>query len=60
MKEQYAVSVKISRKGQRPFDQLTFRTDDYEDDEQFCQAVASQLMETIREDREYLETVETA
>lgn len=53
----YRCNFKLRRKGQAALDQnrCELKTEDYDDDEQFCQAVASELLEIIKADREYLE-----
>ena len=55
---EYRVHLQLRRRSQPPFDNLTVVTEDFEDDETFCLAIASKLMELLKEDREFLETVE--
>jgi len=60
MSQQYRVNVKVRRRGEAALDhnRIEFKSEDYDDDEELCQAIASELLEMIKEDREYLEDLE--
>lgn len=57
MKQEYRINAKLRRRGQTALDhnRTEFKSEDFEDDEEYCLAIASELLEMIREDREYLE-----
>lgn len=52
----YRVNVKLRRRGDAALEsnRVEFSSEQYDDDEQLCQAVASELLEIIKSDREYL------
>jgi hypothetical protein len=52
----YRLNAKLRRRGQAALEsnRIEFSSEDYDDDEQFCQAIASELLELIKADREYL------
>lgn len=60
MSQKYRVNVKVRRRGEAALDhnRIEFKSEDYDDDEELCQAIAAELIEMIREDREYLENSE--
>jgi len=60
MKQQYRINAKLRRRGQAALDtnRIELKSEDYEDDEEFCQALASEMLENLIADREYLETQE--
>jgi hypothetical protein len=53
---EYRVNFKLRRRSQAALDhnRAELKSEDYDDDEQFCQAVASELLEMMTADREYL------
>ena len=60
-KEQtYRVNFKLRRRGQPALDQnrSELKTEDYDSDEEFCFAVASELMDILTSDRDYLNQLE--
>jgi len=60
MSQQYRVNFKLRRRGQAALDQnrAELKSEDYDDDEEFSLAVAAELLEMLRADREYLENME--
>lgn len=56
----YRINAKLRRRGQAALDhnRAEFTSEEYDDDEQLCQAVASELLEMIKADREYLNDLE--
>lgn len=48
----YTVSLVLRRKGQNPADTATLKTEDFNDDEELCQALASRAMEMLGEVRD--------
>lgn len=60
-KHKYTVSIHIGRGSGRPnhyFDRFNLFSDEYDDHEQFCEAMASKLLEKIEADEEYRESVQ--
>lgn len=55
--QQYRINFKLRRRGQAALDQnrSELKSEDFDSDEELCLAVASELMEIIKADREYLE-----
>lgn len=54
----YQVSILLGRGSGKPinsFDSLNLRSEEFDTLEDFCQAIASQLLEKFEEDAEYLE-----
>ena len=60
MEKEYRFNFKLRRRGQAALDQnrIELKSEDYDDDEEFCQALASEAYQMIKADREYLEEVE--
>ena len=60
MSQNYRVNFKLRRQGQAALDhnRSELKSEDFDDDEQWCQAVASELLEMTKADREYLEGLE--
>jgi hypothetical protein len=60
MKQQYRVNLKLRRRSQAALDQnrAEFKSEDFDDDEAYCKAVGSELLEMLTADREYLELQE--
>lgn len=56
MEQQYRVNMKLRRRGDAALDshRVEFKSEDYDSDEDFCMAVASELLEMITEDRDFL------
>jgi hypothetical protein len=56
MTQKYRVNFKLRRRTQAALDHnhAELKSEDYDDDEQFCQAVASELLDMLTADREYL------
>ena len=56
MNQSYRFNFKLRRKGQPALSQnrLELRSEDYDSDEEFCAALASEALEMIKQDREYL------
>lgn len=56
----YRINFKLRRRGQAALDQnrAELKSEDYDNDEEFSLAVASELLEILRADREYLENME--
>lgn len=54
--QNYRIHAKIRRQGEDVLmdGRLEFRSEDYESDEEFCLAVATELLETLQLDRDYL------
>lgn len=54
--QKYRCNFKLRRKGQAALDQhhCELKSEDFDSDEEFCLAVASELLETLKEDRDYL------
>jgi hypothetical protein len=54
--QNYRVHAKIRRQGEAPLDDLKIeiKSERYETDEEFCLAVAEELLELISADRDYL------
>lgn len=57
---EYRVNAKLRRRGQAALDtnRVEFKSEDYDSDEEFCLAIASELMEMLRADKEYLSSLE--
>jgi hypothetical protein len=57
MEQTYRVNVKVRRRGEAALDdnRIEFKSEDFTDDEDLCWAVASELLELLKQDREYLE-----
>lgn len=60
MSQLYRVNMKLRRRGHAALDSahVEFQSEDYDDDESMCMAVANELMEMLQSDREYLESLE--
>ena len=60
MDQTYRVNFKLRRRGQPALDQnrCELKSEDFDNDEDFCAAVASELMEILTSDREYLNELE--
>lgn len=60
MEQTYRFNFQLRRKGQATLDQnhLELKSEDYDSIEEFCQALASEALEMLKEDIEYLEGVE--
>ena len=56
----YRCNFKLRRRGQAALDQnhCELKTEDFDSDADFCMAVASELMELLTADRDYLESLE--
>jgi hypothetical protein len=52
----YRVNVKLRRHHQTALDnhRAEFKTEEFDDDESLCMAIASELLEMLRDDRDYL------
>lgn len=57
---EYRVNAKLRRRGQAALDtnRVEFKSEDYDSEEEFCLAIASELMEMLRADKEYLSSLE--
>lgn len=57
---QYRINAKLRRRGQPALDKnrVELKSENYDDDLEFCQAVAMELYETITADRDYLDSLE--
>lgn len=57
---EYRINFKLRRRGNPAIDhhRSEIKSEDYDDDAEFCLAVASELLEMLKEDRDYLETQE--
>ena len=60
MEQQYRCNFKLRRRGQAALDQnrSELKSEDYDDDEEFCRAVAQELYEILKADREFLDQQE--
>lgn len=58
MEQQYRINVKLRRRGEAALDQnrTELKSENYDSDEEFCLALASDMLEIIKADREYLES----
>lgn len=58
--QQYRINAKIRRRGEAALNsnRVEFKSEDYDDDEEFCLAIAAELLEMLRADREYLSSLE--
>lgn len=56
MGQQYRFNLKLRRRGQPALDsnRVEFKSEDYDDDMQFCMAIASEAYEILQDDRDYL------
>ena len=59
-KQEYRINAKIRRRGETALNsnRVEFKSEDYDDDEEFCLAIATELLEMLRADREYLSSLE--
>ena len=57
---EYRINAKLRRRGQAALDRnrAELKSEDYDDDLEFCAAVAADLYEMIKADRDYLEEQE--
>lgn len=57
MNQLYRCNFRLRRRGQAALDsnRVELKSEDYDSDEEFCLAVASELLELLQTDREYLE-----
>lgn len=55
--QEYRVNFKLRRRGQTALEGHVseLKSEDFDDDEEFCMAVATELLEMLKADREYLE-----
>jgi hypothetical protein len=60
MEQQYRFNFKLRRRAQPALDQnkIELKSEDFDSDEEFCLALASEAMEMITADRDYLEGLE--
>ena len=60
MNQEYRINFKLRRRGQPAFDanKCELKSEDFDNDEDYCLAVATVLKEMLSEDREYLESLE--
>jgi hypothetical protein len=60
MDQEYRFNIKLRRRGQPALDshRVEFKSEDYDSDEDYCLAIASELLEMLTEDREYLGDLE--
>lgn len=60
MAQIYRINAKIRRHHEAALDsnRVEFKSEDYDDDESLCMAIASELLEMLQADREYLESLE--
>lgn len=58
--QEYRVNLKLRRRSQAALDQnrIEIKSENYDSDEDYCLAVASELMEMLTADREYLNSLE--
>lgn len=56
MRQLYRVNFKLRRKSEAALDhnRSELKSEDYDSDEEYCLAVASELLEMIKADREYI------
>ena len=56
MNQEYRVNLKLRRRGQAALEthHVEFQSEEYDDDEQMSQAIASEVLEMIKADRDYL------
>lgn len=56
VKQLYRLNLKLRRRGDAALENhhAEFKSEDYDDDESLCVAIASEVMEMITADREYL------
>lgn len=59
-KHLYRINVKLRRRGQPAFDnnRAEFLSEEFDTDEDMCLAVASEMLEQLKDDREYLLSIE--
>jgi hypothetical protein len=62
MEQQYRFNFKLRRRGDAALDNhfLELKSEDYDNDEEFCTALASEAMDMLTQDRDYLEQQEGA
>lgn len=60
MRQEYRFNFKLRRRGQAALDHnhCELNSEDYDSDEDYCMALASEALEMLRADREYLEQLE--
>lgn len=60
MNQNYRVNAKLRRRGEAALEsnRAEFKSEDYDSDEDFCLAVASELMNMVIADRDYLNSLE--
>lgn len=58
--QQYRVNFKLRRQGQPAldFNKAELKSEAFDSDEDFCLAIASELLELLQTDREYLNSLE--
>jgi hypothetical protein len=56
----YRINAKLRRRGEAALDQnrTELKSEDFDNDHEFCQAVASDLYEILQADRDYLNSLE--
>jgi len=56
MGQEYRVNFKLRRKGQAALDahRCELKSEDFDSDEEYCMAIASELLEMLQADRDYL------
>jgi hypothetical protein len=56
----YRINAKLRRRGQAALEtnRIEIKSEDYDTDEEYCLALASELLELITADREYLSSIE--
>lgn len=54
---EYRINAKVRRRGEAALEgnRTELKSEDFDDDEELCMAVASELLEIIKSDREYQE-----
>ncbi len=60
MKQQYRINAKLRRRGEAALEdnRIEFKSEEFNDDEEYCAAIANELYELIKADREYLDSME--
>ena len=55
--QEYRINVSLRRRGQAALDShfVEFKSEDFDDDESYCAAIASEVMDMLSADRWYLE-----
>jgi len=56
--QEYRIHVRVRRRAEAPFESIELQSEDYDNDEDYCLAIASKVMDALREDREFLEASE--